>query len=94
MLLLLASSCSRFLGYGVLLWSSEDPPVPSGTVLPVYIRSNIDKVWVVGIPREYRAVGSRIDKFEIPLSKLELAGSRKKARGRAEAFSPYALLYA
>lgn len=93
-ILLLASSCSRLLGYGVLLWSSEDPPVPSGTVLPVYIRSNIDHVWVVGIPREYRSSDTRIDKFEIPLAKLELAGSKKKAMARAEQFAPYALVYA
>ena len=93
-ILIFYSSCSRLLGYGVLLWSSEDPPVPSGTVLPVYIRSNIDHVWVVGIPREYRANESRIDKFEIPLAKLELAGSKKKAMARAEQFAPYALVYA
>ena len=90
----LLSSCSRLLGYGVLLWSVEDPAVPSGTVLPVYIRSNIDHVWVVGIPREFRADGNRTDKIEIPIPKLELSGSRKKALERAEAFSPYALLYA
>jgi hypothetical protein len=88
------SSCTRRLGYGVLLWSAEDPPVPSGTVLSVYIRSNIDHVWVVGIPREFRVEGSKVDKFEIPLPKLELSGSRKKARERAEAFAPYALSYA
>jgi hypothetical protein len=91
---LLISSCSRLLGYGVLLWSVEDPAVPSGTVLPVYIKSNIDRVWVVGIPKEFRANGNRADKIEIPLSKLELSGSKKKALERAEAFSPYALLYA
>ena len=91
---LLVPSCSRVLGYGVLLWSAEDPPVPSGTVLPVYIRSNIDHVWVVGIPNEYRITGSKVDKFEIPLSKLELAGSKKKAQERAEAFAPYSLVYA
>ena len=90
----LSSSCTRLLGYGVLLWSAEDPPVPSGTVLPVYIKSNIDNVWVVGIPKEYRSPGNRIDKFEIPLSKLELAGSKKKALARAETFAPYALVYA
>jgi len=94
LILLLSSSCTRLLGYGVLLWSSEDPPVPSGTVLPVYIRSNIDQVWVVGIPKEFRTEENRIDKFEIPLSKLELAGSRKKALARAETFHPYALVYA
>jgi hypothetical protein len=93
-ILFLSSSCSRLLGYGVLLWSAEDPPVPSGTVLPVYIRSNIDRVWVAGIPKEFRTQGSRIDKFEIPLSKLELTGSRKKAEARAQNFAPYARLYA
>jgi len=90
----LSSSCSRLLGYGVLLWSSEDPPIPSGTVLPVYIRSNIDQVWVVGIPKEFRTKEDKIDKFEIPLSKLELVGGKKKAQVRAIAFAPYALKYA
>jgi hypothetical protein len=90
----LAGSCSRLLGYGILLWSAEDPPVPSGSVLSVYIRSNIDHVWVAGIPKEYLVKGSGVDKFEIPLAKLELAGSKKKALQRAEAFAPYALIYA
>ena len=89
-----ASSCSRSLGYGVLLWSAEDPPIPSGTVLPVYVRSNIERVWVAGIPEEYRIKGNRIDKFEIPLAKLELAGSKRKALARAVEFAPYALSYA
>ena len=92
--LILLSSCTRLLGYGVLLWSSEYPPVPSGTVLPVHIRSNIDRVWVAGIPIEYMSPESTIDKFEIPLSQLELSGSRRRAEERAEAFAPYALLYA
>jgi hypothetical protein len=94
LLICFASSCTRLLGYGVLLWSTEDPPVPSGTVLPVYIRSNIDHVWVVGTPKEYRPKGNSLDKFEVPLSKLDLAGSKKKALLAAEAFAPYALIYA
>ena len=94
LVIFLSSSCSRLLGYGVLLWSSEDPPVPSGTVLPVYIRSNIEQKWVVGIPKEFRSRENRIDKFEIPLAKLELAGSKGKAAARASTFAPYALLYA
>ena len=93
-LFLVLCSCTRRLGYGILLWSSEDPPIPSGTVLPVYIRSNIDSVWVAGIPEEYRVRGSRIDKFEIPLAKLELSGSKKKAQRRAEEFARYATSYA
>jgi hypothetical protein len=90
----LFGSCSRLVGWGVLLWSSEDPAIPSGTVLPVYIRSNINHVWVAGIPAAYRRQNDPIDKFEVPLSQLELVGSKGKARKRAEAFSEYALTYA
>ncbi|MDR0312190.1 MAG: SH3 domain-containing protein, partial [Treponema sp.] len=87
LVVILSSSCARRLGYGVLLWSSDDPAIPSGTVLPIYIRSNIDKVWVAGIPAEYREKGSNVDKFEIPLAKLELAGSKKRAQERAVEFA-------
>jgi hypothetical protein len=88
-------SCERTLGWGMLLWSTEDPPVPSGTILPVYVRSNINQVWVAGIPVKYRAAGSGSpDKFEIPLSLLEFAGSKGAAAKRAGEFAEYALLYA
>jgi hypothetical protein len=90
----LLASCTRLMGWGILLWSSEDPPVPSGTALPVYIRSNINKVWVAGIPEEYRVNNDSIDKFEVPLSHLELVGSQKKAEERVAGFRPYALSYA
>ncbi len=90
---LLLGSCSR-LGWGILLWSTEEPPIPSGTLLPVYIRSNIDQVWVVGIPEEFRDGKGGIDKMEIPLSQFELVGSKGKAQKRAEDFAAYARLYA
>ncbi|MDR2435388.1 MAG: SH3 domain-containing protein [Treponema sp.] len=86
------TSCSR-LGWGVLLWAVEEPPIPSGTVLPVYIRSNIDKVWVVGVPKAFRNAGGP-DKVEVPLARLELAGGKRKAARRAEAFAGYARTYA
>ncbi|MDR1587886.1 MAG: SH3 domain-containing protein [Treponema sp.] len=89
---LACASCSR-LGWGVLLWSTEDPPIPSGTVLPVYIRSNIDHVWVVGIPEEYRT-SRDINKIEIPLPLFELVGNKSKAKKQAEAFAQYAPTYA
>jgi hypothetical protein len=62
-------------------------------VLPVYIRSNIDRVWVVGVPPEGKTRDGP-DKFEVPLAHLELAGSRKKAEARAEAMAEYARTYA
>jgi len=85
------ASCSR-LGYGVLLWSIDDPPVDSGAVLPVYIKSNIEKIWVVGIPD--LAKSHKDYKKEIPLTQLEFIGGKRKAEKWAENFAPYAMLYA
>jgi hypothetical protein len=87
-------SCNRRPGWGILLWAEEEHGIPSGTVLPVYIRSNIERVWVAGIPAEYRRPGNKDNKIEIPLPKLELAGSKRAARKRAEEFAEYALVYA
>ena len=89
--ILVLASCSK-LGYGVLLWSIDDPPVDSGTVLRVYIKSNIEKKWVVGIPE--KAIAQKDYKKEIPLTQLELIGSKRKAIKWAEEFAPYATMYA
>jgi len=88
------TACSSRLGWGVLLWSIEEPPIPSGTVLPVYIKSNINKVWVVGLPEGWHGGKNGINKIEIPFSRFELVGSKRKANIRAQAFSKYALSYA
>ncbi|MDR2952954.1 MAG: SH3 domain-containing protein [Treponema sp.] len=86
------SSCSR-LGWGILLWSTDEPPIPSGAVLPVYIKSNINQVWVVGVPETYRT-DKEGDKIEIPLPQFEFSGSRRKAEQRAGEFAEYAGFYA
>jgi hypothetical protein len=88
------SACSSRLGWGVLLWSTEEPPIPSGTVLPVYIRSNISKLWVVGLPDSWKNSRNGMDKIEIPLARFELVGSKKKASRRAQEFARYAQIYA
>jgi hypothetical protein len=48
---------------------------------------------VVGIPESYRSASQGTDKFEIPIAKLELVGSKNAARKRAAAFSRLALTY-
>jgi len=87
------SSCSSRLGWGVLLWATEDPFVPSGTVLPVYIRSNIDRVWVVGLPKGL-LTSAGLNKMEVPFAMFELAGNKAGAEARALEFAPFALTYA
>jgi hypothetical protein len=60
-------------------------------VLPVYIRSNIDGVWVVGVPEASQGAKKKI---ELPLWQLELYKSKRKALAAAERFSEFAKMYA
>jgi hypothetical protein len=82
----LLSSCAHRLGWGVALWSAPDGSIPAGSVVPVYIRSNIDKVYVVG-----SLDGKK--KLELPLWQLELFPSRSKAKARVAELGPNASLY-
>jgi hypothetical protein len=82
----LLSSCAHRLGWGVVLWSAPEGAIPAGSVVPVYIRSNIDKVYVVG-----SLDGKK--KLELPLWQLELFPSKKKARARLAELGPNASLY-
>ena len=85
------TSCSR-IGYGVLLWSTDDPHVDSGTVLPVYLKSNIQQLWVVGIPDSVRS--DKDYKLEVPLSQLQFFNTKRSASKWASNFSEYATAYA
>ena len=88
------SSCSERLGWGVLLWTTDDPFIPSGTVLPVYTQpASADRVWVVGLP-EGILTNYGLDKMEVPFTHFEMIGSKARAEARAAEFAPYALVYA
>ncbi|HRY54035.1 MAG TPA: SH3 domain-containing protein [Spirochaetia bacterium] len=80
------SSCSRRIGWGVVLWSSSEGSLPAGSIVPVYIRSNIEKLYVVGLPKSG-------EKLELPLWQVELFPSKAKAAERVQAFGPNASLY-
>lgn len=88
------SSCSPLIGWGVLVWSTDSPLIPSGTVVPVYIKSNIDHVWVVGIPEEFKKENGKIGKVELPLWKLNFFNNRRKAEEWAKQFAELASVYA
>ena len=63
------SSCSGVIGYGVLLWNVGEKEIPDGTVVPVYLKSNISKVYVIGLPETK-------EKIEVPLWKLSVPESK------------------
>ena len=85
----LFSSCQNILGYSVLLWNVEDENLADGTVVPVYIKSNISHVYVIGL-------GNSKDskKVEVPLWKLTEPESKSKAQKRALSYSDYKGKYA
>ena len=48
------------MGYSVLLWSVPESGLSDGDIVPVYIKSKISGVYVIGIP-------DTEDKIEVPL---------------------------
>jgi len=85
--------CSKkYLGWGVLLWTLDEPLIPSGTVLPIQLRSNIEQAWIAIIPDEYKIGDAQF--AMVPLPHLEFFSSRRKAEKYAASFEEYAVTYA
>ncbi|MEI6875016.1 MAG: SH3 domain-containing protein, partial [Spirochaetota bacterium] len=80
------SACAPRLGWGLLLWSAPKVGLHAGAVVPVYIRSNIEKLYVVGVP------GSKA-KIEVPLWQIELFKSKAAAEKRLADFGGYVTSY-
>ncbi len=87
LLFLLLTSCSNLMGYGVVLWSIPEEHLYDGDIVPVYIKSNINQVYVIGVPGTDR-------KIEIPQWQITEPGSKKEARKMALRFEDYKGVYA
>ena len=91
LLALLLGSCSPRLGWGLVLWAAPEGPLPAGTIVPVYIKSNIQKVFVVGVPGlKGRAKNKKI---ELPFWQVELYSAYRAAAARLKALGPNVSLY-
>lgn len=75
------------MGYGVLLWSIPEYNLTDGTIVPVYIKSNISQVYVIGIP-------SSKEKIEVPLWQITDPVSKRKVEKQAQRYSEYKSVYA
>lgn len=85
---LLLSSCTSRIGYGVVQWSVPEYGLAAGDVVPVFIKSNIGKVYVVGSGPGYKT------RLELPLWQLSLYKNRGAAVKAAEAYGEYHYTYA
>ncbi|HEY9054295.1 MAG TPA: SH3 domain-containing protein [Rectinemataceae bacterium] len=88
LLALLVSSCApRRIGWGVMLWTVKGTSAKSGSVVPIYLKSAITKVYVIGLEAE------RDQRVEVPIWQLEEYRTKAAAERRARAFAPIASLY-
>ena len=84
---LLFISCSeKIMGYSVVLWNIPDQNIQAGEVLPVYIKSNISHVYIVGKPDG--------EKFEIPLWQMTEPVKKNKINNVAKRYSEHAATFA
>ncbi len=88
---LFLAACSRPDSWGLLLWDNDENHLSAGQVVPIYIRSNINQVWVVGAPE---GDPREEEKFEVPLWQIRQFDSESKAREQAVAYSEWTRLYA
>lgn len=72
-------SCSKSLGYSVLLWDIPENKLQDGQLLKVYYKSNITQKYIVGLPKGK-------ERYEVPFWKLIEPSSKEKA---LEKYSPY-----
>lgn len=84
----LVVSCSPYIGFGVVAWSIPDHGLYAGDVVPVYIQSNIGKVYVIGAGPE------RAERIEVPLWQIRLYKSRSRANKAAALIETYRYTYA
>lgn len=84
---LLFISCSKKLGYSVLLWSLPEAGLHDGDLVQVYIKSNISQVYVIGTP------GSQ-QKLEVPFWQITNPTAKAKALRAYDSYREYQSVYA
>lgn len=80
-------SCSSRIGWGVVLWSVKGTSAKAGSIVPIYLKSNITKVYVIGLEDEKDV------KLEVPLWQVEMFSSRRAAEQRIQKMGDYVSTY-
>lgn len=83
----LFTSCGSTLGWSVLLWNNTEHQIVDGTVVRVYIKSNISHVYVVAVPNSK-------EKIELPVWQITEPVGHHKAKKYALRYAEYAQTYA
>ena len=82
-----AGCSSRRIGWGLVLWTVKGTGAKAGTLVPVYLKSNITKNYVIGLEEDPKA------RVEVPLWQVEFYPSKRAALRHAEEIKPLASIY-
>ncbi len=91
-LLLLFTSCSHIMGYSVLLWNVPEHQLRDGEIVPVYIKSNISHVYVIGIPG--KTANETGGKIEVPVWQVTTPESKRRVQITAQKYKEFEHQYA
>ncbi len=84
---LFLTSCSdKVMGYSVVLWTVPEHQIKSGDIVPVYIKSNISHVYVIGTESG--------EKVELALWQLTDPVKKSKVKNVAARYADHASTYA
>ena len=79
------TGCSKEIGYGVVNWSIPEYDLTASDVVPILVRSNISKVYIVELDNQ---------KIEIPLWQLSFCASKHEAEAYIKKIAEYRSVYA
>ncbi len=68
---ILLASCARLEGWGLVIWSVKGTTAKAGSIVPVYLKSNISKTYMIGLPDDSKT------KIEVPFATIEFFASKK-----------------
>ena len=83
------ASCSKLMGYSVVLWADPEKNLADGDIVPVFIKSNISHTYVVSADAQ-----NMDNKIEVPLWQLTEPLPRRQAEKEAERYAEYRNQYA
>lgn len=81
------ASCSPRIGWGVMLWTIKGTSAKAGSIVPVYLKSNITKLYVIGLEDDKK------EKLEVPLWQIEMFRSKSAARKSVAQMADLVSLY-
>lgn len=79
------TGCSKKIGYGVVNWSIPEYHLAASDVVPILVRSNISKVYIIELNNQ---------KVEIPLWQLTFCSSKHEADAYIKKIAEYRAVYA